>query len=133
MLEYISIAIIILCLVIFYVNAYYFSCTTAHMDIKINQISGSRADYIIEGDKTGFPFIYIQLDNEIPCGIYSANSRYGEVSLYIGRNDRNKARVYFFNLDKKVDMTNRFVFTNLVRMTNHRNDFINTYNIGCCQ
>lgn len=89
---------------------------------------------------TGIDMMEVKLDRDVRCGIYSSNTKYGAVTLYVAKNSTRLGYLDFTELDKldeqtkkEFDKSDLFDMWDLDRfVTRYGNEFINTYNRGCC-
>lgn len=108
------------------------TCHDEDRDFVIKQISGSKINKPNFSKNMEYPTINIKLDEPIPCGYYTAMSKFGKVTLVIGRDNRTLGSLNFVIFDPEIDKNDRFDLQNVIRIVNKRNEIINAFNRGCC-
>ena len=101
-------------------------------NLSIDEVIGFRSLGLKISRKIGIPTINYNIEKSIPCGIYFANSEFGEVVIFIDNDNLFKIYVHYITYYPKVDSTDVVIFTNIKRLVDTRNAIINTYNKGCC-
>jgi hypothetical protein len=91
--------------------------------------------YVLPGknyaERVGLDTLNIKLDRDIPCGIYSVKTAYGNGIIFIGSPSSNVG--YFFMTDTKyLEKINMFDVWDIKRLESDDNKFLLTYNRGCC-
>ena len=139
---------IIMCLVIVIIlfNSLVLSlnkpCLQERETITIKKLSGVtipnihtlvQDDTRVFDDAKGIFDLRLKLDASIPCGIYRVSTHYGPAILIIGRNEEDVAQMNFISVTKEKLAVKRFEMWDAVRLISSENDFINTYNKGCCE
>lgn len=102
--------------------------------MKASRLPGNRFDRSI-----GITTINLRLEKKVPCGIYRLNTNFGEATLFVSLKSPYKGYLSFPQVtlandesNKNINETNIFDLWNIVRLNNTNNDFISTYNRGCC-
>lgn len=109
------------------------SCIDKHEFIKYDRIVAQRIPNLMKEKITNDKIINVRININIPCGIYKCDSYYGDAIIIVSREHNNKAIINFINFFQNLDEFDRFELKNITRMTNTSNDYINTYNRGCCK
>jgi hypothetical protein len=91
--------------------------------------------YVLPGknyaERVGLDTLNIKLDRDIPCGVYSVKTAYGNGIIFIGSPSSNVG--YFFMTDTKyLEKINMFDVWDIKRLESDDNKFLLTYNRGCC-
>ena len=77
-----------------------------------------------------FPTINMILDNPVPCGIYLADTKYGKITMIVGRTNQKNAECNFHNFSNEI--TNQDVITIInIQKIYIDGDFLNTFYCGC--
>lgn len=113
------------------------TCELDNIEIKIPQLSGTRlVKTPTISTILGYPAIGMKIDKPLICGYYEAKSVFGKTIIIVGRDNNEKAYIYFpdyHNKSADIDDTDLFFFTDLRRLISFDADIIKTFNIGCCQ
>jgi hypothetical protein len=103
-------------------------CLKERETITINKLHGS----VIPFDNNDLLDLKLKLDINVPCGIYKLFTHYGPALLIVGGSEENIGILNFIDVtDQKLKIP-RFEMWDVKRLTSFDNDFINTYNKGCC-
>jgi hypothetical protein len=101
---------------------------------RASRLPGSRFD-----ESIGITSIKLKLENKIPCGIYRLNTNFGKATLFVSLQSPYKGYLNFpqsilsnDTSNKSINETDVFDLWNIVRINDTNNDFIATYNRGCC-
>jgi hypothetical protein len=81
--------------------------------------------------RIGIDTINLKLDRDVPCGIYSIMTMYGAGVMFVGRNNYRVGSMNIKDMSLIANV-NMFDLWGLERMENKDNNFIATYNAGCC-
>jgi hypothetical protein len=102
-------------------NTLYKSCDAANLVISYPKIN---AKILNEFDELA----EINMDTNIPCGIYSCTTEYGKTYII------NNKKSYIYNIfPYNITKTNPTLFiSSVIRLNDKANDIINTFNRGCC-
>ena len=135
MIEAFIIIIIILILIICMLLTDERSHVAAHHNsINIDSISATRIinKKMLSGisRSIGIPTINVKFDQKIPSGIYLADSKFGNVTIFVAYN-MDVGHCFFHKFITSIDSESRFDFNNLKKIVSDTNDFIITYNRGC--
>jgi hypothetical protein len=107
-------------------------CPDPNKKIYIDRIIGLK----ILGEKfsksIGIPTINVKLDKQIDCGYYTLNTVFGPAVLIVGKENRTFGGLNFLTFSNEINKIDRFELRNLNKVINKKNDFITTYNKGCC-
>lgn len=96
-------------------------------DEKIISAKGSR----LPNEESILDTIKIKLNKEIKCGIYQTKSFYGNGILIVGFDNYNVGYLKLPDMES-LNKINVFDLWDLTRLHSDKNDFIKTYNRGCC-
>lgn len=117
-------------------------CLQERETITVKKLSGTTIPNIhsesfddknVFDDAKGVFDLRLKLDASVPCGIYRVSTHYGPAILIIGRNEEDIAQMNFVNVTNEKLKVKRFEMWDAVRLISSENDFINTYNKGCCE
>ena len=99
--------------------------------LKINYIRASRLPGSKYSERVEIDTINLKLDRDVPCGIYKVKTLYGYGILIVAKNNK---RIGYLNMKdtKLYDNVNLFDVWDIERINTDDNQFINTYNRGCC-
>lgn len=109
-------------------------------EIRIEYVRAGRLPGSQFTERVGITTINLKLDRDVPCGIYKLDTSYGNAVLFVAKNSK---RVGYMNypqdaLEKnpeakrEIDAADLFDLWGLTRVNGGDNEFINTYNRGCC-
>ena len=79
------------------------------------------------------PTIKILLTDEIPCGVYLSQTKYGIATLFIGYYNKKICNIYFHRYSPQIHKESILYFYNIQRIINNKDLIINTFNSGCCK
>lgn len=125
--------IIVLLIVIILFNSLiyntYYKCPK--FPLNINYLRASRLPGTQYDIRIGINTMNLKLDRDIPCGMYQVSTSYGDGILIVGRSNR---RIGYLNIQDMsiLNDINALDMWNIIRIESNDNDFINTYNRGCC-
>jgi hypothetical protein len=108
--------------------------------VKIKYIRAGRIAGTGLKNVAGIETIGLKLDSDVPCGIYRVETPYGNAVLFVSKKSLRMGDLrYSQNMLEKAPETRKdindadlFDLWNLDRITDRSNDFVNTYNRGCC-
>lgn len=136
--------IILLCIILLLFNSIVYSiqyrCPVENIridHIRAGRLPGTELEL---KQRIGISVINLKLDRTIPCGIYSTDTAFGNATLIV---NKNSLKIGYLNYSqdileanpetkKEIDNANLFDLWNINRMSGKNNNFINTYNHGCC-
>jgi hypothetical protein len=125
--------LIVLIIVILFFNSIiyntHYKCSAANK--KISYVKGSRLPSKSYKERIGLDTIDLKLDRDVPCGIYYANTIYGTGVLLVGQNNTRRC---YFHMDNMNSLEKVYIIDlwDLQRLVSEENNFIKTYNRGCC-
>ena len=108
------------------------TCIDTYEKIEFPKIICTRSSLSYLEKLTSDQTINVKFDITIPCGIYTGDSYYGIVTMIVGRQYNDRGVINFIDFGQSLDKFDRFEITNVKRISKTNNEYINTYNIGCC-
>ena len=108
------------------------SCIATYDDILFPKIICTRSSLSNLEKLVSDSVINVKFDTTVQCGIYMANSYYGETSMIVVKTHTDRGLINFIDFKQNLDKIDRFELTNVKRISKTNNDYINTYNNGCC-
>ncbi len=130
--------LMIACIVILLFNCMIYiveyKCPTT--SLKISKLHGSKyRPFTGASDESdiGMFTTLIRFDRQIPCGVYSALSIYGDILVFVNKFNNEIGYIYALRKSaqgtiKNLDWLEMWDFTKI----NSNNNFIRNYNSGCC-
>lgn len=134
------IILLVICILLFNSVVYTVQTRCPGENIKIDYIRAGRLPGSQFKERVGITTINLKLDRDAPCGIYKLDTAYGKAVMFVGKNSN---RIGYLNYPqeileanpetrREIDSADLFDLWNLVRINGGDNQFINTYNRGCC-
>lgn len=119
--------IIVCCNAFIYSNKY--KCPP--YGLKIDYVRASRLPGFDYSDRVGIDTVNLKLDRDVPCGIYNMKTSYGNATLIVSKDNY---RLGYMNIENMniIQGINLFDLWDLERIESRDNQFIITYNNGCC-
>lgn len=99
--------------------------------VKIKYVRSSRLPGEYLQERVGIDTINLKLDRDVPCGIYTLMNAYGKAVMFVGNTDTRIGYMHMNNMDL-VSKISLFDLWDLQRLDSSDNQFIQTYNRGCC-
>lgn len=100
-----------------------------YIDFKTDIMYGSRRKGIGLAKKLGYPTINIKLNKPMNCGVYTGDSDYGKVTVFVTANDN--AECHYLNYTKELDNMKDIYIWNVTKLPSEKNSIIDIYNKGC--
>jgi hypothetical protein len=134
------IILLVICVLLFNSVVYSTQYRCPGESIKIEYVRAGRLPGTEFKKRVGITTINLKLDRDVPCGIYKLQTSYGDATIFVAKNSK---RVGYLNYAQEVleanpetrreiDSADLFDLWNLDRVSGGDNEFINTYNRGCC-
>lgn len=134
------IILLIICIILFNSVVYSIQSSCPGDNVRIEYARAGRLPESKFKEEVGITTINLKLDRDIPCGIYKLGTSYGDAVLFMTKSSN---RIGYLNypqeyLDanpetrREIDSSDLFDLWNLMRINGGNNQFINTYNRGCC-
>ncbi len=119
--------IIAMCSSITYNSKY--KCPKFTVNIKYIRASRLPGEHLKE--RVGIDTINLKLDRDIPCGIYNLMTVYGKAIMFVTNTDSRIGYMHMNNMESVANLS-LFDLWDIQRLESSDNQFIQTYNTGCC-
>jgi hypothetical protein len=134
------IILLVICVLLFNSVVYSIQARCPGDNIRIKYVRAGRLPGNQFKERVGITTINLKLDQDIPCGIYKLDTSYGKAVMFVAKNSN---RIGYLNYQqemleanpetkKEIESADLFDIWNLIRINGGDNEFINTYNRGCC-
>lgn len=140
-INFVTVMLLVIVLILFNSSVYAIQHRCHSDSIKIPYIRAGRLQNRTEiEDRIGITSVNLKLDRDIPCGVYKLGTNYGNATMFVGKESLRLGYLVYaqkiLGLDpqtkKDIDKADLFDLWNLDRVSQKNDDFINTYNGGCC-
>lgn len=125
----IVLVIVILC---FMLSVYNIQNRCPPMELDIKYLRGRRLNSSKYSKEIGIPTIHVGLDRDLPCGVYTGKSIFDKVLIFVSKKSPKLAYIHFYNHESRINTSKVFDFWDVSKIIDSKNEFINTYNRGCC-
>lgn len=78
-----------------------------------------------------FPTINFKTDVDIPCGIYTGDTKYGRITLISAKYSNGIVDCNFHIFNKMIDNDDEIVIHNIKKINNDNSYTLKTFNDGC--
>ena len=134
------IILLVICVLLFNSVVYSIQSRCPGENIHIEYVRAGRLPGSKFKERVGITTINLKLDRDVPCGIYRLDTSYGNGVMFVAKHSN---RVGYLNYPqevleanpetrKEIDSADLFDLWKLRRINGGDNEFINTYNRGCC-
>lgn len=93
-----------------------------------SSVHGTRIQGAGLASMLGFPTINLDLDQNVPCGIYMGNTSYGDVTLII---TSTSAECHFIHYNNEIETLDAFDIHDLQKAPSNLGGIIDIYDKGC--
>lgn len=134
------IILLVICIILFNSVVYSVQTRCPGENIRIEYVRAGRLPGYQSKDRVGITTINLKLDRDVPCGIYKLETSYGDAVMFVAKESN---RIGYLNYaqevlasnpetERGINSANLFDLWNIMRINGGDNEFINTYNRGCC-
>jgi hypothetical protein len=134
------IILLVICALLFNSVVYSVQSRCPGENVQIDYVRAGRLPGSEFKERVGITTINLKLDRDVPCGIYQLDTSFGKAAMFVAKKSN---RIGYLNYQqevleakpetrKEIDAADLFDLWNLIRVNGGDNEFINTYNRGCC-